>query len=211
MIIFGTRGVTTTKASGNFFCPECASRQPYKHQIVRRFFTLYFIPLIPLDMIGEYIECQTCRGTYKTRVLQYDPEQEVKQFRQEFNRALYHALLLTATVNGDIHPNQVETINVLSQRLFDEPISAQKIYHDAVNSPPNTRMLIESLSRLAPNLNDKGKDLIVKTTFLVALSDGEFNEAEMKVIAGIGLALRMSEYHVRAVLDGVTESLQDND
>ena len=55
MIIFGTTGITSTKAKGNFTCPQCANNRLYKHRKVTRFFTLYFIPLIPLGSVGEYV------------------------------------------------------------------------------------------------------------------------------------------------------------
>src|SRR5258708_6295186 len=73
MIIFGTRGVTWNGESGEFVCPGCGgTTQQYTRKTIRRFFTLYFIPLIPLDKLGEYIECQHCRNTYNEQVLSYN-------------------------------------------------------------------------------------------------------------------------------------------
>lgn len=69
LIIFGSRAVTGSKGTGSFVCPRCGPGAPYDHKRVRRFFTLYFIPLIPLRTVGEYIECGTCRTTYKPEVL----------------------------------------------------------------------------------------------------------------------------------------------
>ncbi len=69
LIIFGRRGVTGTKGQGTFQCPACQTDQPYAHKHVRRFFTLYFIPLIPLGTVGEYVECGRCKGTFKPAVL----------------------------------------------------------------------------------------------------------------------------------------------
>lgn len=70
LIIFGSRSVTGSKGTGSFDCPRCGTRRSYDHKRVRRFFTLYFIPLIPLRTIAEYIECDGCKGTYKPEVLQ---------------------------------------------------------------------------------------------------------------------------------------------
>jgi len=68
-IIFGTKGVTSRIQEGQFHCPNCNSSQPYRHNKVRRFFTLYFIPLIPLGTIGEHVECETCKTIYNPNVL----------------------------------------------------------------------------------------------------------------------------------------------
>ncbi|OIQ37329.1 MAG: hypothetical protein BM555_01065 [Crocinitomix sp. MedPE-SWsnd] len=72
-IIFGTRGIRSTIKQGAFYCPQCQSEKNYKHKKVTQFFTLYFIPLIPLGNKGEYVECQTCRNTYIERVLDIAP------------------------------------------------------------------------------------------------------------------------------------------
>jgi DNA-directed RNA polymerase subunit RPC12/RpoP len=69
LIIFGSRSVTGSKGTGTFDCPRCGGDTPYDHKRVRRFFTLYFIPLIPMGTLGEYIECERCGGTYKPEVL----------------------------------------------------------------------------------------------------------------------------------------------
>ena len=70
LIIFGTRGVTYRKAKGNFSCPACQTLTSYRHRRQRRFFTLYFIPVIPLDLLNEWVECDQCRGTFKMAVLE---------------------------------------------------------------------------------------------------------------------------------------------
>jgi uncharacterized Zn-finger protein len=69
MIIFGWRNRRITKGKGEFFCPYCKTTRPYKHQIIRRFFTLYFIPLIPLNTLGEAVECEGCGKLYNMEVL----------------------------------------------------------------------------------------------------------------------------------------------
>jgi hypothetical protein len=68
-IIWGTKGITTSKGSGRFGCPACGGERGYIHKQVRRFFTLYFIPLIPLQIVGTYVECQGCGGTFNDTVL----------------------------------------------------------------------------------------------------------------------------------------------
>jgi len=79
LIIFGTRGVRSTVKEGTFFCPQCISEKNYKHKKVTQFFTLYFIPLIPLGNKGEYVECMTCRNTYIERVLHMRPTIDVTE------------------------------------------------------------------------------------------------------------------------------------
>jgi len=46
-----------------------AATASYRHRSGRRFFTVFFIPLIPLNKVGEHIQCTTCRARYHVDVL----------------------------------------------------------------------------------------------------------------------------------------------
>src|SRR5512138_1598119 len=108
LIIFGTRGVTYGSEGGQFFCPSCGEKQSYLHKRVRRFFTLYFIPLIPLDLLGEYIECQSCTSTYKTTILDYNPEKAAAAEEAEFQKAMRRVLVLMMLADGVVEQSEIE-------------------------------------------------------------------------------------------------------
>ena len=76
MIIWGSRGLTSVVESGEFHCPQCETPRSGNLKQVRNFFTLYFIPLIPLDIAGRYAECGSCGGTFAEEIMSYDPEKE---------------------------------------------------------------------------------------------------------------------------------------
>ncbi len=71
MIIWGTRSMTGTCQKGRFVCPRCNGSSNFEEKRVRRWFTLYFVPLVPIGTSGYYVECQECRGTFKPEVLTY--------------------------------------------------------------------------------------------------------------------------------------------
>jgi len=68
LIIFGRRSTTRVRNRGTFACPRCGTDRTYAHKQVRRWFTLYFIPVIPLGTIGEYLQCESCAGTFKAEL-----------------------------------------------------------------------------------------------------------------------------------------------
>ena len=86
LIIFGTRGVRSTMDEGQFYCPQCDGQTRYKHKKVTQFFTLYFIPIIPLGVKGKYVECQSCRNTYIERILEMRTTIDVSERPQPKNR-----------------------------------------------------------------------------------------------------------------------------
>ncbi len=69
MIIFGLRVLRKLLGTGVFHCPRCGRDCAFKHLRARRWFHIFFIPLIPLDDVGTYVECQACRGTFVDAVL----------------------------------------------------------------------------------------------------------------------------------------------
>lgn len=73
LIVWGIRNINRPLAEGSFYCPHCQTPRTYQHKRARRFFTLYFVPLIPLDVVGEFVECQACRQTYQMAVLNFRP------------------------------------------------------------------------------------------------------------------------------------------
>src|SRR3954465_8784335 len=69
LLIFGFRIRMKTVDTMMFFCPGCGGDRPGMRQLARRWFTLFFIPVIPLNVVGEVITCQTCGRSYKPEVL----------------------------------------------------------------------------------------------------------------------------------------------
>ena len=112
MIFFGTKGLTLTGDSGDFFCPSCSTEQPYKRRKVRRFFTLYFIPIIPLDLLGEYIECQSCKNTFNDKVIDIKEELEAnnKAFEAEYERIVKKSMAIMVLADGKVDDSEVEAM-----------------------------------------------------------------------------------------------------
>lgn len=80
IIIWGTRTRKKDVSSGQFYCPRCGTERYYTHKRVVKYFTLFFIPLIPLNTVGEYVECQGCHQAFKPEVRDYAPPSQADQF-----------------------------------------------------------------------------------------------------------------------------------
>lgn len=88
MIIIGGVGVRKKKIDeGDFFCPRCGTTRHYERKRAKRYFTLYFIPLIPMGDIGEFIECTVCHGMFEPVVLNLQPPKRKRSVAQMLNDA----------------------------------------------------------------------------------------------------------------------------
>ena len=70
LIIWGLRFYYRTIAQGVFFCRNCGGDRNYRLRKGRRFFHIFWIPLIPLPRTAEHVLCTTCKTKYVTDVLQ---------------------------------------------------------------------------------------------------------------------------------------------
>lgn len=73
MIITGRTSLNSSIGSGTFHCPRCSMPRQFQHIEVKRYFTLYFIPLFPLGSSGQYVECTSCTGTFGVEALSAGP------------------------------------------------------------------------------------------------------------------------------------------
>ena len=66
----------------------------------------------------------------------------------------------------------------------------------------NNEELSGYLKNLQGNLNDAGKESVIKAAFYVAMADGEFQQEERDLIVSIASDLGMTQAHLRGVLGG---------
>lgn len=69
MIIFSINNRFSIIETGEFYCPNCQQKRPYEWKRGKRYFALYFIPLIPMGDLGEFVECKSCYQLFPTDVL----------------------------------------------------------------------------------------------------------------------------------------------
>ena len=194
MIIFGTRGVATTKATGSFHCPSCGGRRNYQHKRLRRFFTLYFIPVVPMDLLHEYVQCETCRGDFRMGVLQYDPEIE-RRARQEGVNAHYRAVVVHfARMANRSDPEFLDRVAQLIGSFAGGAVAGDDVAADLRQEPLD---IIPAAERLGAALSERGREELM---FSLVEVTGPLDESRRQALVEAGRALGMSEAHVRGVL-----------
>lgn len=72
-VLFGLKTRQKVVDRGTFHCPNEDATRPYHHVRARRWFTLFFIPVLPLDRQGELVRCQSCGATYGPDVVTRHP------------------------------------------------------------------------------------------------------------------------------------------
>lgn len=200
LVIIGIQAVTRTTRTGTFDCPECDARRPFARKRVQRRFTLFFVSMLPLDALGEYVECQHCRGTFRTGVLDDDPAAPQERLTAEFRPAMLRIMLLMMLEDGRVERSEQQMILDLNRKLTGRSVPLDVIdgHLDAVRAGPGTAA--DYAASIAPLLNDHGKEMVLKAAFAVAVADHELHQKERKVLHEIGRALDMTAGHIRETL-----------
>jgi len=201
IIVFGTRGITTTGARGEFHCPGCREQRTYRHRNVRRWFTLYFIPVIPLNKVGEYVECDHCTATWMPEVLQHDVVAEDKAFEAEFERAIRRVMVMMMMADGVIAEGELETIRKVFGKLTGKDLSEQALLDEAEQVRREAPPIREAVRALVGKLNPSGRELVLKAAFFVAAADGIFQDEEKTLISELAQALQIPSGRFKQILD----------
>lgn len=207
MIIFGTRGVNSTIKDGEFLCPQCATTKPYKHKKVTRFFTLYFIPLIPMGQVGEFVECQTCKGTFVPRVLDYKPDGQ-NDFQAEYEKAMRHTLVLIMLADGVIDDSEMLTVLLLINKFGHNDMTLEQLEEYVKEVEREKEPIDTYLKRVTPSLNEHGKEIIIKSALSVAAADGHIDKSETDLIHEMANTMEMPSSHVKGIFAEFNEELE---
>jgi len=200
MIIWGSRGITSSQAKGLFHCPSCDQQRSFDHKKVRRFFTLYFIPLVPLETLGDYVECQTCKGTFKEEVLRYDPRAQQEAFQQAYQYALERTLVLMMLSDGAAQEAELQALASLHQSYVGSPLTAPAREKIIAKSTADPRSIGQHLGPLAAQLNSAGKERLLEAAVRIGAADGALQPEELSFLDEMAKALAVSSAHLKGIV-----------
>lgn len=197
MIIWGTRGLTRNGKVARFFCPQCDGERDYRTVKVQRFFTLYFIPIIPMDVVYEGVRCETCASEFKPTVVSYDPRAEREAVQREVNRGLVEILLTFSALSGRSNAAHFAAIRSHLDAIGCQDFSADEI---AALAGEGRMDMAHTAGRIGPQMTAMGQEALVKGALLSAAPDGPPNAETERLLAELAGALGMSEVHLRGVV-----------
>ena len=199
VLLLGTRAVTYGSGKGEFRCPGCGAVRSYEKKRVRRFVTVYFLPLVPREVVGEYVECQTCRATFRLSVLADDAS--AATLEAEFHAAVKRVMVLMMLADGRIEPREIETLTRVYEKLAKTALTKDDVEREVSAAKAEGRDLYAYLSSVVGRLNDPGKALVLKAAFFVAAADADVDDAETRLLAELASALEMSPSQFKGVFD----------
>ncbi len=201
LLIWGWRTLPKTLDEGTFYCPRCDGDRQYRLRRARRFFTFFFIPIIPLKVLGEYVECSTCGSTFDPQVLTLAT---AAQMEDTLTTALRHAVVSMISADGVVQDSEkqagVEVVRNFARREY----SLDDLESDlATLAHADLAAQMEGLSGM---LNEHGKESLLAACVSLASADGHVDPSELELLEQVGVGMTMSRAHVRGVIHETLES-----
>lgn len=200
MIIWGFRTRRKTLSHGHFHCPNEGVDRDCRVVEARRWFTLFFIPLIPLKVLGEFVECASCGATYDPRVLDMPTTAAMED---QLTRALRHVVVAMLHADERVGPEErlaaVDVVSGFGLAGYGEAALIDDLEHLQVDD------LEHELASVAGMLSPQGQESVVRACLRLAAADGRIDDREVETVIRAGRSMGMPPAHIRGILQEMSE------
>lgn len=194
-LVWGFKARNKKVGEGSFFCPREGGDRPYVHKAAKKWFTLYFIPLIPLKELGDYVECSSCGSTFYPNILSAPTSQQIEDVT---TTAIRHVAVNMLKADGIVHDSEKAAAVAVASRFVSRPYGPQDLESDLQTLNPS--QLRDNLEELGAALNEHGKEQVLIAALQLAASDGEIHQDEIELIKQIGEHMTMSKAHIEGTI-----------
>ena len=194
LIIWGLRVFFRTIGQGTFHCQRCGGDREYQHRSGRRFFTVFFIPVIPLDKVGEHVQCTTCRTRYHLDVLRLPTAAQMQAALPAGMRAAAAAMLRAGDPgSGAARQRAIEAIVGSGAPGYDSAALGADLARPAAEADGD-------LARVGAQLAVPAREWFLAEVVRIGMADGPLTDAEREAAQAAGAGLGMTQAQVLGVI-----------
>lgn len=225
MILIGTMNWASTRMKGVFQCPECGGSQQFRLRASRPFLTLYFIPVLPIGGLQEYVECRNCKNSFESiilsnRMLPSDTPVEKPSAKREsdktesnatnepsFKQDLLNIIALMMIEDGHVNENEIKIARRLYENITEENISRDELGKACSQVQLQRLNTLSYLATASPRREHDERMLIVQAMFGVAGADGEITPNRMRSLMRAKDMLRLDEREFQTAIEATGQWL----
>jgi hypothetical protein len=203
ILIWGLRVFFHTVSEGVFHCRNCGGDRKYRLRSGRRFFTLFFIPVIPLTKVGEHVQCLTCKTRYVPDVLQLPTAAQMQTALPAGMRAAATAMLQSGDPASSAARQRAVAVilGAGAQGYVDAALD-----RDRAESP---QAVAQAIGQVAQQLTPDAKEWFLAEVIRIGTADGPLTESERNTAVAIAADLGMSPAQAVGVITLAEQPAQD--
>ncbi len=195
LIIWGLRVFFRTIGQGMFHCPKCGGDRQYRLREGRRWFTIFFIPVIPLNKVGgQHVQCLTCKTRYQPQVLQLPTAAQMQAAIPAGLRAAAATMLRAGDeASAAARQRAIQVIVAGGAQGYDEAALDAEIA-----LAPEIRAA--RVAEVGGQLTADAKEWFLAEIIRIGMADGPLNEGERDAALAVGQGLGMTQAQVIGVV-----------
>ena len=190
LLIFGLRVYFRTIGEGTFHCQRCGGDRRYRHRTGRRWIHVFFIPVIPLAPVGEFIQCTQCGTRYSTGVLRLPTTAQMQAALPTGMRAAAIIMLLAGDPGSSAARRRViDVVRGAGLADYDDAAVDADIRSAGADGELSAG---ERLSALSTQLAVPAREWFLAEMVRIGLADGPLTDSERQAARDIGASLGMT-------------------
>ena len=210
LLIWGWRVLNAVLGTGLFYCPKCQQDTQYQHVRPRRWFTLFFIPVIALNRLDPHVVCTRCKGTFYERVLQQPTMQQFEhQAGLAHRAAIAHLVSMVQQPDAEVSALAVESL--ASAAGVPASYGAQALSADVAAFAPAS-VVEEQIRPLADYMTIDGREAFLRRAAGLVFRLGSARTPAMdEALTTYGDQLSLSRSHAEGIRQAVGRELSESE
>lgn len=188
MIIWGYRTRITKSDVDDVLkesCPQC--KGDLELSDMKKWFTLYFIPVFPISTVDTFYKCCKCEQTYKKEIKEMlqkgnkDREKIEKEARKMFATTLAACLTHMAKADGTISKEERAELDRIKKTFKEFKTDIDKTIAKVEKAKDNSEVY-QSLQRANQVMTKEGMITMIAQIARMLLADGKIDKKEEKLM-----------------------------
>ena len=200
LLIWGFKIRSKVLSTLTFFCPSCGGDRAGRLLSARRWFTFFWIPVIPLKVIGDHVQCDTCRGNFSPAVLDTPTTATLGGMLTNATHALTLMMVRTA---DDVRPELVAHA-VRDLRGIVSGYDEAALHREVAQI--DTALAEQYVAPLATGLEVAGKERLMADLVRTGLAGGGLSSDQRHLIDRVGRGLALTPAHITGIVTNVAAS-----
>lgn len=186
MFIAGTFDWASTLEQGEFLCPKCGTNKTYQRKVARTFVTLYFVPVLPISGLHEFVICRGCRQRFDVAILaasrtaQVSSEPQAIRAVGSFDDELLRFMALMIVEDDFVTEAEIQMAQRIYQGMLMRElprVELERACREVLNLRINTMRYIGAASQ---GMSHDQKIMAVQAMFAVAGAEGQISAKRLK-------------------------------
>jgi len=185
-MIFGTKARKQNISADNTLkgvCPNCSNGN-LVHKKYKRWFMLFFVPIIPLEEIDRFYECDNCSSAYNENIKQLlesdnsELQKSQKESKKTYARALVAVMTHMAVVDGDYAEQEEEEIRLTISEFAEMQEELLELHAQVKKYKNQGNFVFQLLQKARKELSSEVLMKILAQAGRVLLADGNIEKEE---------------------------------